>query len=417
MRLGWLNDARPEQVPPPGDWDSWVILSGRGWGKTRVGAESTNYSGLSIPKSRWAVVAPTHNDCRRVCFEGESGILNRLPQWFRDRSKFDRSNLELTLPNGSMLIGYSAEKPDRLRGPQHHGAWCDELSSWGAKIENGKAAQGPRLKETWDMLEFGLRLGDHPRIIITTTPRPIKFLRNLVKNPRAHKTIGSTFDNAANLAASALRKFRDVYEGTRLGAQELHGAILSENENALWKASQFEAEGFRVDEMPREVYSRIVVAIDPAVTSVDASDETGIVVAGVLDSGDVDIIGDFSGKYRPLEWARLALGLYQRYEADCIVGETNQGGDLIESNLRALAEGTFFRFKGVHAKRGKYLRAEPVAAFYEKRRVRHCGKLYKLEEQMTEFVGSSSGESPDRLDAAVYAVTELMLGTVNHAFY
>lgn len=414
-RASWLADARPEQIAPPGDWLTWLILSGRGWGKTRTGGEDTLWNALSIPKSRWAIVAPTNNDCRRVCFEGESGILEKCPKYFRRKKDWRRDELELTLPNGSKLIGYSAEKPDRLRGPQHHGAWCDELASWGAVIRDGKKSEGQRLKETWDMLKFGLRLGVKPRVIITTTPRPIKFLRDLVKNPRAYVTTGSTFDNEKNLAGSALDEFREVYEGTRLGRQELYGDILSENENALWRAHQFEALGFRVGEYPELV--RIVIAVDPAVTDADGSDETGIIAAGIDENRHVYLLADESGKYSPLQWAKKVLHLYERFDADCVTAETNQGGDLVESNLRAHAGEQFFRFKGVHAKRGKYLRAEPVAAYYEKGKVHHVGKYETLESQMTDFTGSLTNGSPDRLDAAVYAVTELMLGTVNHAFF
>lgn len=228
-------------------------------------------------------------------------------------------------------------------------------------------------------------------------------------------TRGSIFDNAANLDPNALTSLRRIYEGTRLGRQELYGDILAENDNALWKYSMFERDGFRLD-TPRQ-YERIVVAIDPAVTSVDSSDETGIIVAGLTEGGEVDIIHDASGKYRPLEWAREALALYSRFNADAIVGETNQGGDLIEANLAAYSSNQFFSFIGVHAKKGKYLRAEPVAACYEKQLIRHVGSLDKLESQMCEFTGSSTNGSPDRLDAAVYAVTELILGNNQHAFY
>lgn len=413
-RASWLTEARPEQITPPGEWNYWGILSGRGWGKTRTGGEDVGYFAAAHPKARIAVIAPTNADCRNVCFEGESGIFEKLPKYFRDRAKYNRNEVQLLLPNGSLLIGYSAEKPDRLRGPQHHRAWCDELASWGAVVKDGKKAEGKRLKDTWDMLQFGLRLGKRPQTIITTTPRPIKFLRNLIGNPRAIITSGSTFDNAANLAASQIELMRETYEGTRLGQQELHGEILKENENALWKASQFDAPGFRVSEHPELV--RIVVAIDPAVTTTDDSDETGIVVAGIDAQKHVYVLADHSGRHAPLEWARIALNLYERFQANWIVGETNQGGDLVEANLKAFAEGKNFKYRGVHAKRGKYLRAEPVAAFYEKGKVHHVGRYQALENQMTDFTGSLADGSPDRLDALVYAVTELLLGSTNHAF-
>lgn len=415
FRLQWIELARPEQLAPAGPWRKWAVVAGRGFGKTRVGAEWSIDKALARPRQRGAVIAPTQNDCRAVCFEGESGILERMPKFFRRKNDYSRQLQEMTLPNGSMFIGRSAEKPDRLRGPQFHFGWGDEIASWGAVVAEGKAAEGPRLAETWSNFDFGLRLGTHPQAVLTTTPRPIKFVRDLFKDPDCIISRGSTFDNAANLAGSALEAFKRVYEGTRLGRQELYGDLLAENDNALWKYSQFEAEGFRVDETPELV--RIVVAVDPAVTSVDNSDETGIIVAGIDARGHVYIIHDASGKYRPVEWAREVLALYSRFNADAVVGETNQGGDLIEANLEAYAEDQFFRFIGVHAKRGKYLRAEPVAAYYEKGKVHHVGRLDKLESQMCEFTGSLNNGSPDRLDAAVHGATELILGTSNHAFY
>lgn len=415
MRARWVHDARPNQLPPPGDWRIWAAIAGRGWGKTRVGVEHTLYNALSNPGTRHAVVAPTQSDCRSVCFEGESGLLEKCPKFFRSKRDYSSTDLELWLPNGSLIAGKSAERPDRLRGPQWHGAWCDEVASWGARIDNGKQSEGPGLKDAWSNLDFGLRLGKHPRVVVTTTPRPIKFIRDLVKDPAVAVSTGSVFENAANLAASALESFTKVYEGTRLGRQELYGDVLSENDNALWKGSQFDRPGFRVRAAPQ--LARVVVAIDPAVTTSDDSDETGIIVAGLGEDGRVYILHDASGVMRPLEWAHMALALYRRYSANAIVGETNQGGDLIESNLLTVAEGEPFMFKGIHAKKGKYLRAEPVAAYYEKEKVSHVGRFDKLESQMCDFVGSLTNGSPDRLDAAVYAVTELVLGTVKHAFW
>ncbi len=424
-RMRWLTEARPEQLLPPGDWDNWVILSGRGWGKTRTGGEHIGYFAVSQPKTRWAVVAPTQSDVRRTCFEGESGLLEKIPRPFV--VNYSSTDLEIELINGSLISGFSAEKPDRLRGPQFHGAWCDELATWGASNAKrpGGQAEAHRLEETWSNLEFGLRLGKHPRKIITTTPRPIEFLRKLVKDPLTRNTQRPTFDNAKNLAGSAIETFRRIYDGTRRGAQELYGQILDSSEHALWKYDQL-AE-ITIDDVPDGVtFLCKVVAIDPAVTSESESDETGIICAGLGDDGIFYVLHDVSGRYTPREWARIALALYEREECDCIVSETNQGGDLVEQNLRGYAEGSFFRFVGVHAKRGKYLRAEPVAAVYEPRinlegrqlgKVRHVGRFPKLEKQMCEFVGSSADGSPDRLDALVYAIGELMGRTVRHAFW
>lgn len=423
-RSAWIEQARSKQLPPQGPWLIWNILAGRGFGKTRTGAEDAGWYAASAAKPvRVAVVAPTQGDCRSVCFEGESGLLSVIPPFFI--RKFNRADLELHLKNGSLIAGKSAEKPDRLRGPQFHRAWCDELASWGASagVSRGKD-EAVRLKATWDNLMFGLRLGSDPRVVITTTPRPIQFLRDLLKNPRCHNTRGSTFENESNLAGTAIEMFRDVYSGTRRGQQELYAEILDTNENALWKPAQLEA--CRVDDIPEGVtLTRIVVAIDPAVTSdEEESDETGIVTAAMGSDGLIYVLDDLSGIMTPAEWATVALLTYERRDADCIVGEKNQGGDLVESNLRSQAVrahdergDVFFRYKGVHAKRGKYLRAEPVAAYYERGKVRHVGYFPKLESQMCNFTGSTASGSPDRLDALVYAVGELMLGNHSHAFW
>lgn len=412
-RAAWIETARPKQLPPAGDWKTWLILAGRGFGKTRIGAEDTGYFAASNANSRTAVIGPTQNDVRTVCFEGESGLINVIPKYFV--KKYSSQDLELRLINGALIAGKSAEKPDRLRGPQWHRGWGDETASWGAAA-GGVKNEGARLKETWDNFIFGLRLGEKPRVLLTTTPRPLDFLRQTVKNPRTVTTYGSTFENSANLAASAIETFKEIYEGTRKGQQELYGIILETNENALWKPSQLEA--LRVKELPEGVtLVRIVVACDPAVTAEEQSDETGIIVAGLGSDGHIYVLGDFSGQYSPNQWARELIAVYANTDADCIVGETNQGGDLVEANVRAEADGKFFRFKGVHAKRGKYLRAEPISAYYEKGKVHHIGTFPALENQMLNFIGSTAKGSPDRLDALVYAVGELMEGNVSHAFW
>jgi len=401
-RAGWLTIARPKQIAPAGAWRYWLILAGRGFGKTRIGAEDIAYYALANPGVRCGVLGPTHDDVRSVCFEGESGLRAVIPKAFVAR--YNSQSLEMWLVNGSVIQGVSAEKPDRVRGKQFHRAWCDEIASW------------TRLTETWGNLEFALRLGTNPQCVITTTPRPIDFLRGMVKNIRAVITKGNTFENAANLAASALEMYREVYANTRKGLQELYAEILESNENALWSWARIEASRLK-DEPSREALQRIVIAVDPAVTTQEDSDETGIIVAGVGDDGTVYVLEDLSGHYTPLEWAKLVLATYARWQADLIVAETNQGGDLVEANLSGHAEGVFFAFEKVHAKRGKYLRAEPVAALYEKGKVRHVGRFDKLEKQMTDFVGSTSKGSPDRLDALVYAVGECALGTSKNAFW
>lgn len=422
-RLQWISEGRAEQLLPAGDWLNWLILSGRGWGKTRTGAEHSGFLAAMQPGLRWGVVAPTQSDVRRTCFEGESGLLARIPPFFV--KKYSSTDLELELRNGSLIAGFSAEKPDRLRGPQFHGAWCDELATWGATNAAHGGNEARRLEETWANLEFCLRLGQRPRKIITTTPRPLEFLRKLATDPRTIVTQRPTFDNEKNLAGTAIETFRRIYDGTRRGAQELYGKILDSSEHALWKWPQIER--LRVDDVPRGVtFLRKVVAVDPAVTSESDSDETGIICAALGDDGLFYVLHDVSGKYTPREWARLTLQLYEREECDCIVSETNQGGDLVEQNLRSYASEHHFRFIGVHAKRGKYLRAEPISALYEERstingeelgRVRHVGAFPQLEKQMCNFTGSQTSGSPDRLDALVYALGELMGQTVRHAFW
>jgi phage terminase large subunit-like protein len=401
-RGGWLAKARPKQLAPPGDWFWWLILAGRGFGKTKTGAEDMAWYALSNPGVRCAVVGPTQTDTRKICFEGKSGLVNILPRQFV--SKYNSQDMTLILINGSIIQGYSAEKPDRLRGPEHHRAWCDEIASW------------TRRKESWDNIILGLRLGVGPKCILTTTPRPIDFLRDLSKDPKCRVTRGNTFENAENLAASALEMFRKIYEGTRKGRQELYAEILDNNEAALWKPDVIEK--YRIAEEPdRASFTRIVVAVDPAVTTEEGSDETGIVVAGLRDDGHVVVLEDVSGHYTPIEWARLVLSVYSRWQADTVIAETNNGGDLVEANLSAQADGAWFGFEKLHVKRGKYLRAEPVASLYEKGKVHHVGHFLKLESQMTNFVGSTSKGSPDRLDALVYAVGELALGTSKHDFW
>lgn len=412
-RIDWLDKSRPKQLPPPGDWQYWLLNCGRGFGKTRLGAEDCAFEAATHPG--WhAVVGPTQSDVRSICFEGPSGLMSVIPPCLVKR--YNRNDLELELVGGGIIAGKSAEKPDRLRGPNWRRAWCDELASWGASAAgHKKSAEVNRLQETWDNLLFGLRIGERPRVVITTTPRPLQFIRDLARNPKTHLTTGSTFENTS-LAKSALDTYREIFEGTRKGQQELYAEILEDAEGALWTWAQIEK--LRVKELPDGVtVVRYVIAIDPAVTSEDQSDETGIVVAGLGSDSIIYVLDDLSGKYTPRDWARTALIAYSRREADCVVGEVNQGGDLVESNLRAEAGETWFRYKGVHAKRSKYLRAEPIAAYYEKGKVRHVGLFPQLEKQMVNFTGSTGIGSPDRLDALVYAIKELMSGLVTHDFF
>jgi predicted phage terminase large subunit-like protein len=389
-RAAWRLTARPNQLTPDGDWFAWLLLAGRGFGKTRTGAEDQAKYAIEHPGARIAVVAPTYADARDTCVEGDSGleqILTRygvLEQW-------NRSLGELTLTNGSRFKLFSAEEPDRLRGPQHHRAWCEELAAW-------------ERPETWDQLLFGLRLGVHPQVVITTTPRPTPLIRGLLARDDVTVTRGSTFDNAAHLAPSALAQLKDRYEGTRLGRQELFAEILDDVEGALWTSRQLEQ--LRVPAAPE--LTRVVVAVDPAVTADTDSDETGIVVAGLGVDGHVYVLGDRSTRDSPQRWMARALAAYDEHGADRLVAETNNGGDLIEAMVRSQA-GARVAYRKVTASRGKRTRAEPVAALYEQGRVHHLGGLPQLEDQMCSWT-PDSGASPDRLDALVWAVTDLALG-------
>ena len=386
-RARWKAKARQNQITPDGDWLTWVILAGRGWGKTRTGAEDSAWAGMANPGWRIAVVAPTSADARDTCIEGDSGLLNVLPR--EAVQTWNRSLGELILVNGTRYKTFSADEPERLRGPQHHRAWADELAAW-------------RYPEAWDQLMFGLRLGDHPQAVVTTTPKPTPLVKTLVAAKTSFVTRGSTFDNAANLAPSALQMLRDKYEGTRLGRQELEAEILGDLPGALWSLATLDA--YRLREAPQ--MGRIVVAVDPAVTATEASDEHGIIVAGLADQRGV-VLEDASLSGSPNEWARRAVSLYRSWNADAIVIEVNQGGDMVAHTIRTIDPNV--KIREVRASRGKHVRAEPIAALYEQGRVAHVGSFPELEAQMTQMTtnGFEGEGSPDRVDALVWAMTEL----------
>ena len=394
-RARWKAKARQNQITPDGDWLTWVILAGRGWGKTRTGAEDAAWAGMANPGWRIAVVAPTAADARDTCIEGDSGLLNVLPR--EAVQTWNRSLGELILVNGTRYKTFSADEPERLRGPQHHRAWADELAAW-------------RYPEAWDQLMFGLRLGEHPQAVVTTTPKPTPLVKALVAAKTSHVTRGSTFDNAANLAASALAMLKQKYEGTRLGRQELDAEILGDLPGSLWSLVTLDA--YRLRESP--TMGRIVVAVDPAVTATEASDEHGIIVAGLSDQrGTVREDAGLSGS--PPEWARRAVSLYRSWSADCIVIEVNQGGDMVAHTIRTIDPNV--KIREVRASRGKHVRAEPIAALYEQGRAAHVGAFPELEAQMTQMTTSGfEGEgSPDRVDALVWAMTELFPGMTERA--
>ena len=390
----WLLTARDKQITPSGDWNVWLILAGRGWGKTRTGASDIVLYALRNPNSQCAVIAPTIGDLRRVCFEGVSGIIKQIPdECFKDGTpkSYNKSTSEVLLANGSKIMGFSASEPDRLRGSQYHRAWCDELAAW-------------RYPDAYDQLLFGLRLGKAPQVVITTTPRPTALVRDLFK--RKHKDVyvtqGNTFENEDNLAQTALDSFKDLYEGTRLGRQELYAEILEDVEGALWSHFQLEKCRIKKEEIPE--LRRIVVAIDPAVTSNANSDETGIVIAGIGENDKYFILDDKSGKLSPDNWCRVAIEEFYRYNANIIVAETNNGGDLVEKIIRTIDSNV--PYKSVTATRGKMLRAEPISALYEQEKVFHTNIFPQLEDQMCSYTGDNK-KSPDRLDALVWALTEL----------
>ena len=391
--MKWLATARPTQVAPPGDWRTWLVLAGRGFGKTRTAAEDAWWHAACNPGHQVAVVAPTHNDVRGTMFEGVSGLIACTPQ--EVIADYNRANQELRFTNGSLIRGFSAEKPDRLRGPQFHRAYADEQAAW-------------QYPDAWDQLMFGLRLGDAPQVIVTTTPRPTPLIRALVKDQRTHVTRGSTFDNAAHLAPDALVRLRERYDGTRLGRQELFAEILDDLPGALWQREWFDS--YRIRQAPE--MQRIVVAVDPSGTAgaSDEGDSIGIVVAGKGIDGRAYVLADRTCKLSPDGWARRVVAAYHEFGADRIVAERNFGGAMVESLIRTVDRRV--SYKEVTASRGKAIRAEPVAALYEQGRVSHLGPLPELEDQMAlmgpdGFVGEGS---PDRLDAAVWALTELMLG-------
>jgi len=397
QRMVWQDfyehGARPQQKPPHGtDWETWLILAGRGFGKTRSGSEwvwrqAEEYG----TDSRGALIAPTAADVRDVMVEGESGVLACSPPDFRPT--YEPSKRRLTYPGGAQQFLYSADEPDRLRGPQHHYGWIDEL----AAMKRGQ--------EMWDMFSLGLRLPGvlPPRALITTTPKPYRWLRDIMGEASTITTGGSTYENLDNLAPTFRKRILARYEGTRLGRQELHAELLEDVEGALWSLSMFDAA--RMADVPP--LGRIVVAVDPAVTSGPDSDETGIIVAGtVLGSVPTEfaVLADRSGRYSPQTWGELAGRTADEYGADAIVAETNQGGDLVKATLALAAP--WARYKPVHARDSKRVRAEPVAALYEQGRVHHVGALPLLEDQMTTWV-PDQGKSPDRVDALVWAVTDL----------
>ena len=391
----WPLWARDDQMAPSGDWTTWLLMGGRGAGKTRAGAEWVRAQALGRDGpavGRIALVGETLGDVRDVMIEGVSGLIAIHPKG--ERPDWSPSRRRLTWPNGSVAQVFSAEDPEGLRGPQFGAAWADELAKW-------RYAEA-----TWDMLQFGLRLGHRPRQVVTTTPRAIPLLRRLMADRRTVVSKAATSANAGNLAPGFLEAIVGRYAGTRLGRQELDGELIEDRADALWRREALEA--WRVSTAP--ALTRIVVAVDPPAGSGAGADACGLVAVGLGSDAMAYVLKDGTTQgLRPAEWAARAIALYHRFQADALVAEVNQGGDMVAAVLREVDAGV--PVTSVRATRGKYLRAEPVAALYEQGRVRHVGVMPDLEDEMCDFGpgGLSSGRSPDRLDALVWAVTALML--------
>jgi predicted phage terminase large subunit-like protein len=370
-----------------------MVMAGRGFGKTRLGAEWLASKAILNDGIRCAIVARTFQDVRQVCVEGVSGILAILKE-YDAIDNWNKSNGVIELKNGSIIQTFSADSPDSLRGPQFHYAWTDELAAW-------------QYEDTWNQLQFGLRLGEHPQTVITTTPRPTKLVKALIKRDTTIVVRGSTFDNADNLSKTALMELQAKYGGTRLGQQELYGQILDDNPGALWRRGTIDSA--RIEQADVPTFSRVVVGVDPAVTNNEDSDNTGIVVAGMTADGQYYVLDDVTLKASPQEWATEAVRVYEKYKADRIVAEVNNGGDLVIHLLQQVKPSV--STKKVTATRGKQVRAEPIAALYEQGRVHHVGYFTELEDEMCEYEPGVSKSSPDRMDALVWALTELSEGS------
>jgi phage terminase large subunit-like protein len=395
LRYDWKVWARPKQLAPGGEWNHWGLMWGRGAGKTRSAAEWFRSEIESGRHQFTHLVGRSAGDTRKVMIEGESGLLAIChPNFFPE---YKPGTKRLVWPNGAITLLFNATEPEELRGPQCSLYWADEIAAW------------KRATETWDNLMFGFRLGVHPRGVFTTTPRPIKLMRDLVKNPNViWAEPASTYENVANLATTFVTEVLQRYEGTRLARQEIMGELLLDMPGALWTVALIDDE--RVQEMPDiEEFSRIVVAIDPAVTSGEEADETGLVVVGRdrRKPAHYYVLRDLSGRWTANEWARKAVAAYHNLDADRIVAETNNGGDLVENTIRVVDPNV--AYKKVTASRGKYIRGEPVAALYDQRRVHHVGLFPELEDEMVTFLPDDERRdgSPSRADALIWALTEL----------
>ena len=400
----WWYIGRPEQQEPVGDWHIWLILSGRGWGKSRTGSEWIIKQALSNPlapdgaPTEWAVIAETFSDARKICVEGASGILRVLK--IRGMVEnvdytYNKSNWQIVFNQGQKIHIFGADNPDAGRGLNLSGVWADEIAKWRYPYATWHEGIAP-----------ALRIGKHPKACITTTPKPISILREWLNRSdgSVFVTRGSTFDNATNLSPAALLELQARYAGTRTGRQELYGELLDDSENALWTRALIEEARIKPEDAPP--YFRVVVAIDPAVTSGESSDETGIVVAGATPDGHYYILEDASMRGTPEKWAQRAVEMYRKWKCDRIIGEANNGGDMIEALLRQVDSSIPYR--KVNASRGKRVRAEPISALSEQLRLHMVGSNFSLLEDQLVTWEPDSDSSPDRMDAMVWAVSDLM---------
>lgn len=441
-KYNWELHAQPKQRIPPGEWTTWLLLAGRGFGKTRVGAETVRHLVQKCGYRAVGLIAATAADARDTMIEGKGGssLLEVSPQ--NEKLEYFPTKRKLTWGNGAIGSSFSAEEPERLRGPQHDLLWSDELATW------------RYLQETWDQAMFGFRLGKHPKHIITTTPRPLPLIRELLKDATPAQemkpgmvadvvvTRGSTMENRDNLAPQFLTKLMKTYEGTRLGRQELYAEILDDNPNALFSQRNIDnnrvtvlegslrkgktvrlefamGQGAERNQSFKTTIKEIVIAIDPSMGSDTDSDETGMMVMAVDEKDSIFLLEDASGIMTPNEWGMRALKLYQEYRADWIVAEVNQGGDLVENVVRTAekeAQMGRVNYKKVRASKGKYSRAEPVGALEEQGRIFHVGEFPKLEDQLTTFQPGYT-KSPDRLDAYVWGAHHLVIQHEKKGFF
>ena len=393
LKYDWSLWARPDQLAPAGDWIYWLILAGRGAGKTRAGAETVRAWARDFTYVN--LMGATRQDAREIMVTGESGVLAVCPP--QERPVYARASDRLTWPNGAVSQIFSAEEPDRLRGKQHMKLWCDELAAW-------------RDPDAFDQAMLGLRLGDRPQAVITTTPRPTRLIKRLVGDPNAVVTRGSTFDNAKFLAPAFVSRIAAAFEGRALGRQELYAEIVEEAPGALWTRALLERQRLPAD-TPTPEYAEIVVGVDPPARSGAKADECGIIVVGRLSGGVLHVLADLSSQGEtPGEWSARVAAAFRRFAANRVVAEINNGGEMVTQVLRQ--HDANLPVRTVTATRGKFLRAEPVAAAYERGVVFHRGVFAKLEDQLCtlapDFESRTAGFSPDRADALVWAAADLL---------